>query len=132
MFAIMKNFFNRNIKSEVFTTKLTWVRFPPDTFDLEGYLGEQRIAKATGDFEKNGAFRLVKIDVTNSHRSMGYGSKMINELLVEAKKMNCTEFVFVGVAVKNERAAKLYKSRFNANPRPIANCGDKEDYVLIL
>lgn len=115
-----------------FTTSLEWVEFPPNNFCLSGYIGQTKIAQATGDFQLGKDFRLVKIDVYDGYRSKGYGSKMITQLISEAKKKNCSPFVFVGVAVKNTRAAKLYSSCFNATAQAIPGCDDKNDYVFQL
>jgi len=112
-----------------FTTSLDWVTFPPNNFCLSGYLDGKKIAYATGDFQAAKDFRLMMIDVDSPHRSKGYGSKMIEQLISEATQLGCSDFVFVGVSVSNNRAAKLYRDRFNAVQKAIQNCSDKNDYV---
>ncbi len=115
-----------------FTTSLEWIEFPPNNFCLSGYIGQTKIAQAIGDYQMGKDFRLVKIDVYDGYRSKGYGSRMIRQLISEANKKHCSLFVFVGVSVKNTRAANLYSSRFNATTKAIPKCGDKEDYVFKL
>lgn len=112
-----------------FTTSLEWVVFPPNNFCLSGYIGQTKIAQATGDYQTGKDFRLVKIDVYDGYRSKGYGSIMIEKLISEANQKNCSNFVFVGVSVTNTRAENLYNSKFNATPQAIPNCVDKKDYV---
>lgn len=114
----------------MFTTSLEWITIPPNNFCLSGYLDGKKIAQANGDYQRSKDFRLVKTDVFESSlRSQGYGSKIIEQLICEATKLGCREFIFVGVSVANTRAAALYKTRFNAAPRAIPNCNDKNDYV---
>lgn len=112
-----------------FTTSLEWVVIPSNNFCLSGFIGQTKIAQATGDYQTERDFRLVKIDVYDGYRSKGYGSIMIEQLISVANQKNCSHFVFVGVSVTNTRAANLYKSNFNATPQAIPNCVNKENYV---
>lgn len=114
-----------------FTIKLEWIKFPPNTFSISGYIGEIRIAEATGDYHTGKDFRLVKIDVYDNYRNKGYGSKMINQLISEARNKKCSCFVFVGVSDNNLGAIRLYQS-LTAVQQDIKNCKDKHDYVLQL
>ncbi|MGY5774554.1 GNAT family N-acetyltransferase [Vibrio antiquarius] len=101
------------------------------SFHLIAFLGNNEIGKARGYIQKSGEFRLVKVDVYVGYRSNGYGSRMIEKLLAEARKDGCTSFVFVGVSHSNTDAIRLYE-RLGAERKPILNCDDKSDYVMTL
>jgi GNAT superfamily N-acetyltransferase len=115
-----------------FTTSLEWIVIPPDNFCLSAQVGETKIGQATGDYQDGEVLRIVKLDVYAGYRNKGYGSKLIEQLIAEAKQKKCSYIVFAGVSVDNKPATNLYLNRFSALPRAIPNCTDKQDYVLHL
>jgi GNAT superfamily N-acetyltransferase len=85
------------------------------------------IGEAHGEFEKGKYFRLIKINVIE--KNLGYGTKMIDRLLTEARANKCVHFVFVGVDITNKDAIRLY-CRYGATPQlPLKS---KNDYVFLL
>lgn len=101
---------------------------PPDYGNLEAFAEDQKVGCATFWAAQGGAFTLEKIEVFGDEKGKGYGTEMIKRLINEAKKLNCTKFVFQGVADENTGAIKLYQ-RFGAQEG--ASCGTGKHYYEI-
>lgn len=51
-----------------------------------------------------------KIEISERHRSRGYGSEMISALRNKARTLRCKDFLFSRVMPDNIRAIGLYRS----------------------
>ena len=115
-------------KPPAFTTHIVWPEPPPfDVYVMTGSVDGRDVALANGFFTKT-EFHLIRIDVVAEYRGRGYGSRMIAELLEEARRHKMP-LVLIGVAKANADAIRLYQ-RLGATPRPTTPPSDKEDYVL--
>lgn len=101
---------------------------PPDYGNLEAFAEDQKVGCATFWAAQGGAFTLEKIEVFGDEKGKGYGTEMIKRLINEAKKLNCTKFVFQGVTDENTGAIKLYQ-RFGARQGAVRGTG-KHDYEI--
>lgn len=112
----------------VFNIEFSVHQAPVDLgFKLKAYLDERIIGESHGEFEKGKDFRLVKIDVIP--KNLGYGTKIIDRLIFEARANNCVRFIFVGVDIANDDAIRLY-ARYGATAQlPLKS---KNDYVFLL
>lgn len=101
---------------------------PPDYGNLEACAEGQKVGCATFCAAQGCVFTLEKIEVFGDKKGKGYGTQMIECLISEAKKLNCTKFVFQGVADENTGAIKLYQ-RFGARQGAVRGTG-KHDYEI--
>jgi len=96
-------------------------------YTLQAFVGRERVAHAHGWFETAGRFAVEKIETSPRHRSLGYGSTMVEAMRVHARECGCLEFAFQGVRRENLRAIRLYES---LGARTAPGAGDLLDFVI--
>lgn len=101
---------------------------PPDYGNLDASTEDQKVGRATFYAAQGRAFTLEKIEVFGDEKGKGYGTEMLQRLINEAKTLNCTKFVFLGVADTNTNAIRLYQ-RFGARQGAVRGTG-KHDYEI--
>lgn len=101
---------------------------PPDYGNLEASMEDQKVGRATFWAAQGSVFTLEKIEVFGDEKGKGYGTEMLQRLINEAKTLNCTKFVFLGVADANTDAIRLYQ-RFGARQGALRGTG-KHDYEI--
>lgn len=101
---------------------------PPDYGNLDAFLRGKKVGSATFWAANGQVFNLDRIDVFNEARGKGYGTKMLQHLIHEARELKCTKFVFQGVDNSNMRAISLYQ-RLGAQ-RGASRGTTKHDYEI--
>ncbi|WFC64269.1 GNAT family N-acetyltransferase [Pseudomonas sp. REST10] len=99
-----------------------------DYYELRAFLGGVLIAESHGHILPE-EFRVTKIQVYAIYRGEGYGRKICNRLIEEARSAGCQRFVFEGVDLENLAAVGLYNS-LGAKPVKSKTYPSRKDFLL--